>query len=725
MSQKEPLIPKPNKPINLRIIGIIGISFLFLTTIVILLVIYIKDNFRSSNKTDSSSSLTQTSTPNPNIGGMWTNGMDDLNISFDSSKSIPRIILYNGSKNNIFTYNNLNNRYEGYINDDSSKPIQVYIYFTDDASNCQMKIFDGSKYEQKHFFKNITYTKEYGFTSVDSSVAFSLPVLKIVNDNYFMFIDSYTVPIPLIYDSSKNQYIFNNPYFYASFTLSVDSNSSEIIIGNPKIPMKIKSKYIMIPEPTNYLGTWFYIDSPNIEKSVLIRPTKINYLITIDLETRIDCLYNVKTGNYSLNEQSDPSNPHIREIAFDAVTNNLKMYRDGSLQFTFSRRPPTPYMSSTSPTPYTSSTSPTPYTSSTSPTPYTSSTSPTPYTSSTSPTPYTSSTSPTPYTSSTSPTPSQINAQILVANDNIISRFTNGNFSKWIDYDQGSLIQGIYAICSNSQNSLYVAVGGNFSSNNIIYSMDGITWLSSGQNSNKGIGMGVSAFYSNRINKFIVGGQYGSDNTPIATSTDGKNWTYIQTPTPTPTVVRAITESPTRIVAVCGQNRENNILWSDDGVTWNTGSITISLFSQSVQSYPFCIAYSNKLNKFVVGCLAYSYIPNVIAESSDGNIWKISTNITLDNSSINFFSVCSIIWSPKFELFIACVQLLTKEWLLSYSFDGINWISSLQQKVNSIFWSNSLSIFIGIGYMNMYTSIDGKNWLTQTFTGNAQAITGN
>jgi len=379
-------------------------------------------------------------------------------------------------------------------------------------------------------------------------------------------------------------------------------------------------------------------------------------------------------------------------------------------------------------------------------------------------------------------------SRIFIATNNSI--FYSADYKNWkkirIPYD---LLSTIFSLCYSSDKNKFVAVGAPLrgKSNNIIYSTSGTIWKNA-ETVGYNPGIILCAFYSEKIQKFIIGGYGylgisdnainwnhirldGDDSTLINDNFDPKTWSGI---CGTFFDICAICESSDIIIAIGGNRQSCNIIWSINGLQWNVAKISddtriLSDVYKPVNCYPSCICYSSSLNLFIVGVeFSDGIVPDkLFLFSNDGKVWKDSkeyskvlydgngTGITWDYSPaeaivrvnglvsiIAIMSVYSICWSPLLNLFVASVKcaaevesdrLIGKTqiilYCLIYSNNGINWkVTDLQFQniiIYSIYWDSTYSRFVGTGdKSSVVYSSDAKVWTYTQFELGNQNQTG-
>jgi len=158
------------------------------------------------------------------------------------------------------------------------------------------------------------------------------------------------------------------------------------------------------------------------------------------------------------------------------------------------------------------------------------------------------------------------------------------------------------------------------------------------------------------------------------------------------------------LVAVSKTGSNNRIITSSDG-GYNWISRT-----NPVDNNWTSICYSTELNLFVA--VSNSGTSNRIMTSSDGINWNIQIN-PVDN---DWTSIC---YSSDLNLFVSVSNSGTNNRVMTSS-DGINWISRVSAVDNnwtSICWASNLNLFVAVsnsGTNNrVMTSSNGINWTSQ------------
>jgi hypothetical protein len=215
------------------------------------------------------------------------------------------------------------------------------------------------------------------------------------------------------------------------------------------------------------------------------------------------------------------------------------------------------------------------------------------------------------------------------------SASTNGN----------SLIGATLDIAWNG--SMWVAVGIGTPSD-VVYSYDGKTW-SAATNS--------STIFSNQGRCVVWNGNMwiaaGTNNTTIARSYDGINWTS-----------STLSTDGSMWVIVGSSTNINNprIIYSYDGITWSGATHPNNLFPNQGLS----VAWNGTM-WVAGGQLPTSSTDPQIAYSYDGITWSASTS----GNAVWGQSVNGITWNGY--KWVACGADQNS---LGYSFDGINWSAS-------------------------------------------------
>ena len=140
-----------------------------------------------------------------------------------------------------------------------------------------------------------------------------------------------------------------------------------------------------------------------------------------------------------------------------------------------------------------------------------------------------------------------------------------------------------------------------------------------------------------------------------------------------------------------------------------------SASSSALGNFTSAIAYSNKLNKLIVG----SYTSSTYMMSSDKGSQSSWSSQTINNTSSNVSKNKSCVWSPEKELFCMVREYTSNNNpRISTSSDGVNWshISTSSDNVSSfslhsVIWSLQLGLFCACGSGDrILTSPNGIQW---------------
>lgn len=160
-------------------------------------------------------------------------------------------------------------------------------------------------------------------------------------------------------------------------------------------------------------------------------------------------------------------------------------------------------------------------------------------------------------------------------------------------------------------NGRFVAVSLNGAgSNDVMYSVDGVTWISASS--------GVSAFWSNIVfaaGKFVAIAESGSSGRRVMTSSNGLTWT--SQVTAADNIWLGITYGNGLFVVVASDGGSQQVMTSPDAVTW-----TLRPTDPSAQNNWSAVTFGNGL--FVA--VAFSGSGNRVMTSPDGATWTAQTS---------------------------------------------------------------------------------------------------
>ncbi len=267
---------------------------------------------------------------------------------------------------------------------------------------------------------------------------------------------------------------------------------------------------------------------------------------------------------------------------------------------------------------------------------------------------------------------------------NRIATSTNGIV--WTDVVTSATTSStLYSVCWSPELLLFVAVGGS-GGNNIITSSDGINWtprVKPEGNSWK------SVCWSPELGLFVAVNGNGSYRVMI--SYNGIDWYGIITPTQQTWFRIRWANTLGLFVATSADSVVGSVMTSPDGMNW------------TVRNFPFAayttdLAWSQDLGMLIAlsGSIYYFY-------SRDGINWY--SNALPISAIWNTIS-----WISDIGIFVA---LTISTLALSYSYDGLTWISvSISGNTNfynSITWSSELNMLVacssgGTTGFKMYTS---------------------
>ena len=277
--------------------------------------------------------------------------------------------------------------------------------------------------------------------------------------------------------------------------------------------------------------------------------------------------------------------------------------------------------------------------------------------------------------------------------NNLYINTNNGKkqvYSENITFDISKYDSSVRNICYSSELGIFVGV-----SDSVIYfSYDGINWTF------KPLGFKVilsSILYNSNLKLFVAVGENGV----ILTSSDGINWTVVQT-SGVSNWLYSITYSDelNLFVAVGGHGV---ILTSPDAITWTSQTSGVSF--QSL----YKVIYSDELNLFVV-VGGYGPTYGTILTSTDGINWTVQA----DNLSQ---TLSDVVYSSELNLFVAVGD---RSFVLTSS-DTITWTTQTIEEslwdIKNIAYSSELNLFVaagggteGTGFGIIWTSPDGINW---------------
>ena len=229
--------------------------------------------------------------------------------------------------------------------------------------------------------------------------------------------------------------------------------------------------------------------------------------------------------------------------------------------------------------------------------------------------------------------------------------------------------------------------------NGVISTDGGNTWSSSLINVNDW----RTLTYSPELLLFVAGGRgNGSGDEQFATSSDGVNWVYLNSPDDRNIGYIFWVPYLQLFVAISDDGGTNAIFTSPDGVAWTTTTIVADVWT----SY----AFSNELgiiciqsNNSTTGLYSYDAITWFTTTIPASN-WRSGT------------------WSPELNLFVICANAVGDPTMLSS--DGISWTPgtlTIQNGWRIIEWISDIGLFVmatsngGFDSIIVY-SVDGINW---------------
>lgn len=259
--------------------------------------------------------------------------------------------------------------------------------------------------------------------------------------------------------------------------------------------------------------------------------------------------------------------------------------------------------------------------------------------------------------------------------------------------------------------SLYISVelGASFGSIKYVISNDGIIWT---ETTPVGLDLndfgvftnGSSILWASELSLFVFLG-----NTRIWSSIDGINWTERYSEAGFYT--KSITYSPSLHTFVCNCSAQGigyAGLYSTNGVTWNTWSVT------GLPNICESVTWSPKLEIFVASIIfietvivdgvdTYNYYSN-IAHSTDGQTWStVGFNVSHDTGILYW----NVIWGENLNIFTA-IHSYSYYGYNMYSYDGISWSVIRTPVYGRIAYSPTLKIFVVANTKyERFISIDG------------------
>ena len=254
------------------------------------------------------------------------------------------------------------------------------------------------------------------------------------------------------------------------------------------------------------------------------------------------------------------------------------------------------------------------------------------------------------------------------------------------------------SVCWSPQLKLFVGIIGSSTVNQVITSLDGITWIARASAANNSWS---SICWSPELNLFVAVSTTGTSNR-VMTSSNGINWTSRTSAAANQWNSVCWSPSLSLFVAVASSGTtSNNIMTSSDGITWTSRT------SPNTNQW-ISVCWSPELSLFAA--VSISGTNNRVMTSSNGINWTSRTSAT--NNTWN-----SICWSPQLGMFSAISNDGSASMI---SYDGITWMVSstfvASYNLKSCCWCDKLGVFITIGtsgsILTLLYSYNGINWLT-------------
>jgi hypothetical protein len=281
-------------------------------------------------------------------------------------------------------------------------------------------------------------------------------------------------------------------------------------------------------------------------------------------------------------------------------------------------------------------------------------------------------------------------------------------------YDTNSTYQGatirLRRSADNFTSDFYSDVYGNLN-NSLSVDNSVNTWTARTSNlASQGIA------WSPELNLFAATNYNGGNFTTnaIQTSPDGITWTTRTTPNIR--VLSYIIWAPERslFVATSYQAGTSNVITSPDGINWTQRTTPSTAFVGWHD-----LAWSPQLSLFVSVNGNTTTNTSWVITSPDGTTW---TQRTTPSGSL-WSGVC---WSPQLYLFVAVNRNTTTTSAVATSPDGITWTIRTTPSISSISrirWSPELNLLVAVGTNSCITSPDGINWTSRSVpTGNWEGL---
>ena len=292
--------------------------------------------------------------------------------------------------------------------------------------------------------------------------------------------------------------------------------------------------------------------------------------------------------------------------------------------------------------------------------------------------------------------------------NNFIKTYSNSIFHDFTFLGTPSISENnIISVAVNPDNGFMVAVVNDGSSNDLAYSdNNGFSWTFYNKDLTatwKSITYGNGKFVavSNGPTNYIM---YSTSSIP----TSSGNWTLLTTPSQS--WIKIIYNASAFIAISSNISSTRKIGISSDGITWTLitppNDVSTNIFSD--------ITYGN--GRFVIITINISGLNNVIYSNDNGLTWYVSNRGSISSDSSN--SSPKICYSSKLGIFL--ILNLSDQTKISYSKGGDKWFiidkgySDSWSEINQLVWINELEIFVLFGLYNskfiISTSFDGINW---------------
>jgi len=262
------------------------------------------------------------------------------------------------------------------------------------------------------------------------------------------------------------------------------------------------------------------------------------------------------------------------------------------------------------------------------------------------------------------------------------------------------------SVCWSPEVYLFVAVASSGTGNRIMSSPDGITWTS---RTNPVDNDWKSVCWSSTLNLFVSVASSGTGNR-IMSSPDGITWTSQTNPVDNNWSSVCWSSFLNLFVAVSSTGTGNCVMTSPDGVTWTSRTSAANNAWSSV-------CYSPNLNLFVA--VSSTGTGNCVMTSPDGITWTSRTS-----AANNAWT--SVTWTPELQVFVAVASSGTSANQIMSSPNGITWATRANNSASasnftnmtwsSICWSSQLGVFAGVTSLGStvpsgVTSVLAGNWV--------------